>query len=472
MLETLDEIKAEINAYEIEDILQACYNYFDLKTSKPKALWVPLTIMKWTYLYGTRVKPVKPLTDRAFQNLFDAVLDFQPDHISQYLRNGNISKAFTIIHYQQFYLQTVIHTERFATQLKLYSTLISKYDIQQSFEHLFKLSIKEFISIMQLMWLYSSMKPSEYPKTKIEGYVSQPFLDILYDLFGKIKTDRFFLQLMITPNTAAKEAIKWNGIRKEEHQNMERSFLTLFPFQFFNNQIRIVDHSILKYSLNYYIYDIMKLKDPKFTTEFGARFEKYIQLGLEEMKVAYKPENKIRTMLPKGSKLVDFVVDDNIFIECKAIEPKALSSINPQDDYIYSTFKDSLLKAYYDQMLSVTKKLNSNNENWGIIITHKIVFWSDFRDLYNFTKSYYCNSDDNFQLPPENVFIMDIYTWDLVVNVISTRQTTLLNLITKARNSNANPQTRKAQFEMHLDDFNLRQFQLSYLIEELKMLKI
>lgn len=471
-METLEEIKTEITAYKIEDLLQACYNYFDFETEKPKALWVPLTIMKWTYLYGTRMNPTMPLTPQAFQTLFDAVMEFQPDHISQYIKNASISKAFTIIHYQQFYLQTAVHKERFATQLKLFDVLKSKYDIAISFERLFHFSIKDFISLMQLTWLYSAMKPSEYPSTKIQGYISQTYLDTLYDLFGKIKTDRFFSQLMITPATAATEAKKWNGIRNEEQQNMDRSFMTLFPFQLFNNQIRIVDHSVFKYSLNYYIYDIMKLKDPRFTTEFGARFEKYIQLGLDEMNVPYKIEKSIKNLLNKKSKVVDFMVDDNILIECKGIEPKALVSINPKDDYIYSTFKDSLLKAYYDQMLSVTKELNPSSENWGIIITHKIIFWSDFRDLYTYTKAYYNNSDDNTQLPPENVFIMDIHTWDLVVNVITTGQTTLPDLLKKARNANANHLTRKAQFDMQLDDFDLRQFQLSYLKEELKLLKI
>ena len=86
-LETIEELKREINSYEMVALLKACYNYFDIEIEKPKALWVTLTIMKWTYLYGTRTKPVKPLTVKAFQTLFEAIMEFDPDHISNYMKS-------------------------------------------------------------------------------------------------------------------------------------------------------------------------------------------------------------------------------------------------------------------------------------------------------------------------------------------------------------------------------------------------
>ncbi|WP_452223824.1 hypothetical protein [Lacinutrix chionoecetis] len=471
-LETIEELKQEINSYEMVALLKACYNYFDIEIEKPKALWVPLTIMKWTYLYGTRTKPVKPLTVTAFRTLFDAIMEFDPDHISNYMKSQGIHRAFAILHYQQFYLQTAVHKERFSTQLKLYENLKSRYDISASFKKKTGLSITEFLRILQCMWLYAQMKQSEFPNTKITGYVSQPILDSMSDIFGKIQTERFINLLMITPLTAAKEAKKWKGTNATKYEIMEHSFLTLFPFQWFENSVRIVHPSVFNYTANYYIYDYMKINDPKFTTEFGARFEKYIQLGLDEININYKIESEVKRSLSAKHKVVDFLIDDNILLECKAIEPKPLASINPTDDYVYSSYKDSLLKAYYDQMLPVSKFLNPNQENWGIVITHKNIFWSDYRELYQITKDRYANSTDNSQLPPENVFIMDIHTWDLVINVIATGQTTLPDLLKKARNANANHLTRKAQFDMQLDDFDLRQFQLSYLAKETELLKL
>ena len=207
-LETIEELKREINSYEMVALLKACYNYFDIEIEKPKALWVTLTIMKWTYLYGTRTKPVKPLTVKAFQTLFEAIMEFDPDHISNYMKSQGIHRAFAILHYQQFYLQTAVHKERFSTQLKFYEILESRYDISASFKKKTGLSITEFLRILQCMWLYAQMKQSEFPNTKITGYVSQPILDSMSEIFGKIQTERFINLLMITPLTAAKEAKK------------------------------------------------------------------------------------------------------------------------------------------------------------------------------------------------------------------------------------------------------------------------
>ncbi|WP_179021848.1 hypothetical protein [Winogradskyella forsetii] len=466
MLKSFDEIKLKINSYKIEDLLQACYNYFDFETDKPKALWVPLTMMKWIYLYGPRVLPVKELSIESFNDLFDSIMNFDPDHISNYIKNQGGFRAFAILHYQQFYLQTAVYKERFSTQLKLYDVLKSKYNIAESFEQKTGLSVKDFLGILQLVWLYAAMKQSDYPKTKITGYLSKEIMDVLNEVFGKFKTHQFIHLLMITPANAATEAKKWSGTNKEKYENMEHSFLTLFPFQLFNNAVRIVHPSVFNYTANYYIYDYMKLNDPKFTTEFGSRIEKYVQLGLDEMKISYQIESSIKTLLPAKSKVVDFIIDHNIFIECKAIEPKPLASINPTDDYIYSSYKDSLLKAYFEQILQVSKMLNPKEENWGIVITHKTMFWSDFRELFEFSKNKYPNKGDTHHLPPGNVFIMDIHTWDSLINLVSSGQITLIELLIKARNNNETPKTRKAQFDMQLDDFELNQYQLTYLKEE------
>ena len=469
---TLEDIKNNIKSYYVEDLLHACYNYLDFKSEQMKPIWVALLLMKWTYLYSSKSYPVKILTNKGFRELFDSIHNFNPKHISNFIKSGNVNKAFTIIHYQQFYLQTAVHKERFSTQLKLYEGLNSRYDIGKSFEEKTGLSIFDFIFILQLTWLWVHIDHLNKEGLIFEGYLSQDFIEVSSEIIGFEKVKKFIRQLILYPKYAISEVQKWNGIRKEEWQTMERSFFTLFPFQYFNHGVKVIHQSVLHYSINYYVYDYLKINDPKFTTEFGARFEKYIELGLKEIKADYITETTIKKLLPAKHKVVDFKIEENIYIECKAIEASAYMSINPTDDLLYSSLKDSILKAYYEQLLSVTKTLSEDKENWGIILTYKTFFWSQFTDLYKFTKEFYTDIDSINHLPPRNVFIIDIYTWDKIINIIKTKQATLVFLLQEAREANRNEQTRKQQFDMHLDHYNINQHQLSYLTEESKRLEI
>ena len=275
---TFDNIKNSIKSYYVQDLLQACYNYLDFKSEQMKPLWVPLLLMKWTYLYSSKSYPVKILTDKCFRELFESISNFNPEHISNFIKSGNVNKAFTILHYQQFYLQTRVHKERFSTQLKLFEGLHTRYDISKSFEEKTGLSIFDFIFIMQLTWLWVHIDGLNKKGLKFEGYLSQDFLDVTTKIVGQEKIKKFIGQLILYPNYAISEVQKWKGVKNEVWQTMERSFFTLFPFQYFNHGIKVVHKSVLHYSINYYIYDYLKLNDPKFTTAFGARFEKYIEL--------------------------------------------------------------------------------------------------------------------------------------------------------------------------------------------------
>jgi hypothetical protein len=76
----------------------------------------------------------------------------------------------------------------------------------------------------------------------------------------------------------------------------------------------------------------MKNNDENFTTEFGVRLEKYVKLGLDEININYKTESQIKKEFKGLKNLVDYVVNDNILIEVKAIELKPYPSINPNDE--------------------------------------------------------------------------------------------------------------------------------------------
>lgn len=470
---TFTYIKNRIREHSKQDLLQACYNILDDKKDElKKPIWFVFLLMKWTYLYGGEKYPNKPLTREKLVKILKSITDFNEEHISDFIKSGEIQRAFHILYSQQFYLQTYVSKNKFATQLKLYNSLKSKYDINQSFLEKTGFNILDFIKIMQLTWLYTNIDELKKPGLHFNGYLESDFLQITSSMVEEDKLIKFLKLLVLDPVNPNEKITQFKrNIRKEELQSLERSFFTMYPFQYFNGKIKVVHKSIFNYTLNYFIYDYLKSNDKEFTTEFGLRFEKYIELGIKELNYKYTSENELKKILPKNSNVVDFYINDsNIFIECKAIELQAYPSINPTDEIIYNAIKDSLIKAYFKQLLNVSKTLKEDEENWGIILTYKKLYWSHFTDLYEIGKSKQKKKIDNKHLPPENVFIIDLHTWDRIVNIINDEKTTLLEILQLAKKNNF--QSKKQSFDMHLDDFENNPLNLSYLQPEIEQLEI
>lgn len=473
MENTFTYIRNRIREHSKQDLLLACYNLLDKTKNELTPIWFVFLLMKWTYLYGGEKYPSKELTDAKFKKILNSISNFNEEHISSFIKLGKVDRAFHIIASQQFYLQTSVYIEKFATQLKLYDSLKGKYDINKSFTLKTGLSIFDFIFIMQLIWLYVNVDRLKLTSIEFRGNLENDFLLVVSEIVNIEKIRIFFKLLVLDPNFPFKDISNFKrSVRNEELQSMEMTFFTLYPLQLFNNKIKLVHKSVLNYSVNYYIYDYLKSNDDKFTTEFGRRFEKYIEFGLQEMKSEYLREVELKKMLPKHSNVVDFwSKNDNVFIECKAIEIQPYPSINPTDELLYNSLKDSILKAYFKQLLYVSSLLNNNEENYGIILTYKRFFWSHFVDLYDLGKDKFAIKSTGC-LPPENVFIIDVYTWDKLVSIIKEGKTTLIEVLQLAKRNNKESETKKQTFDMHLDTFNITQLNLSYLKAEKSKLNI
>ncbi|WP_427873025.1 hypothetical protein [Flavobacterium sp. MMS24-S5] len=465
-------IRNKIRQYETNDLLDFCYNYIQLQNERSFPIWPIFTLMKWSYLHGGYNINLKKLNNENFLKLLNLTFELNNDHVSNFLKT-NIHRGFYILASQQFYLQKNVSLQVFATQLKLYSSLKGKYDIEKSFLEKTGLSIFDFLYLQQITWLYVNVDNTSNT-FKYEGHLTKEFIDVLIQMTNLNKVNSFLNLLILNPTTTIESIEKYKRrIILEDLQSLETTFFTIYPFQFFNNQIKVIHKSVYNHFANYYIYDFMKSNDSDFTTEFGYRFERYIGSSLTEIKYNFKDENSIKKLLPKNSNLVDFYVDPyNIFIECKAIEIQAYTSINPTDELLYNSLKDSILKAYFKQFLNVAKSMSPDTENWGIILTYKELFWSSFDELFEIGKDKFSNSKDYKFLPPENVFIIDIYSWNTIIEIIKDKKATLLDILKVAKSNNSSPKTKKQLFNMHLNIYNLEISSSFFLQEEIELLKI
>mgnify|MGYP000630978822 CR=1 FL=1 len=468
------KIQRLISNYRKDDIFNFCIAALDRnKDNIQFPIWYIFSLMKWTYLFGGKRTSPKRLTQNKFKKISNLILDFNQEHITQFIKE-DINKGFQILHNQQFYLQRSIYKEIYATQISIFVTTGKKYDINQSFKEKTGLSIIDFLYISQIVWLYSNTDELNENEFKFDGYFYNDFWEILKKVKSEDKINSF-LKLLTLNNKDAEKAISTFKYRMRDKnlQTMEKSFFIMFPFIIHKNQTRLIHKKLLPYVISYYIYDFLKSNDDKFTTELGYRLEKYVSLGLNELNFNYQTENDLKKRLKKGSKLVDFYIEtENIFIEVKASEIQPYPSVNPKDNLIFNSLKTSIFKAYFQQLLEVSKQISPNKENWGIIITFKEYFWSRFSDLYEIGKSKYPNLTSIDHLPPENVFIIDIYTWNKIIQIVKDKKATLSQILKKVKKNNSNKLTSKQIFEMHLDDYNLTGFHLDYLENELNEMKI
>lgn len=104
-------------------------------------------------------------------------------------------------------------------------------------------------------------------------------------------------------------------------------------------------------------------------------------------------------------------------------------------------------------MLTVANYINCNGNNWGIIVTYKEFFWGDFTKLFELGKDKY-QIDKIASLNPENVFIIDINTWDVIIQIIKDNKASLLDILKTAKANNSDIMTKKQLFSMHLDKYH------------------
>jgi hypothetical protein len=467
-------IRNRISEHKKDDLLEYCFSVLESKKNEHFPIWYIFILMKWTYVYGDNKYPPKVLNPQRFNRIYNAISNFNQGHISSFIKEKKIDKAFQILYNQQFYLQKTVYKEIYATQLKLFSTLNSKYDIEESFKTKTGFSILDFLFIEQIVWLYINIKELKQTGLYFDGYLDEKFLNIVAELTSVHKVKCFLTLLTLNPLNASESITSFrHKINKEDLQTMEMSFFTMYPFQIHKGKIKLVHEAIYKHTVNYYIYDFLKSNDPKFTTEFGYRLEKYIALGLDELDLSYKTENQLKKLLPEKSNLVDFFIQaENIFIESKATELQAYPYVNPTDELLYNSLKSSIFKAYFEQLSPVSKQLSPEKENWGIIITYKEMFWSKFSNLFQIGKSKYENANDTAHLPPENVYIIDIYTWDKMIQIVKDKKATLSEILAVAKENNSKSETSKQLFNMHLDIYDLKVMNLHYLQNELKSMDI
>ncbi|MEQ9288800.1 MAG: hypothetical protein RIG77_17900 [Cyclobacteriaceae bacterium] len=338
-------------------------------------------------------------------------------------------KGLRTIAFQQFWHQEKVNIYTFLRQIVLYKDLKSSFDIDSKLIEDIGISALDFLKISFSIQIYLSLDKLD-PKFKYDGTLNDDFYDIFMPFFPKNNIDRYLENLTLKYTQQLDSVHK---MANEALQLYETNFWSNFPFVNHSGRKQVLHKSIFDQTCKYYIYNHLKMSSPGFTEEFGRRLERYIELGLKECGVDYVGEKKMKKDY-KLTKVCDYMVEDEILIECKAIELQPRSAILREPAIMGRDLKDTIVKAYV-QMLSSAISIDARRNWWGIVVTYKKTFvgfgedaWQEFlkEPVIKKTKDEKLNLNI---LPPERFCVIDIETWESVIQIVRDGKISMLSLI-------------------------------------------
>jgi len=439
--------------------------------SAPSAFWHPLLLLRWSMEFAGEKYPSKQATKQDLAKLFKQLEELEMSHATFDLKkNGRLSKTFTILSFQQFQYQEKPWFDTFQRQYVLYCVLNGSHNINGSFESKTGLSIANILCALKLLWM--AVLHNAIPGYEYRGVLTNDHLRMISDLLGQESLRKIVDQFSISKDNI--KSILENDprlIKDYDLQVFEPSIFSSRPFFQYNQNLLLPHRDILNHTINHFIYDYMKNRDDRFSEDLGRRLEKYVELGLSENCISFLPETKLKQMFGRESKVVDFLIDDDILLECKAIELRPYANINPTDDILLNEMEKSITKAYAMQMMDVIQQLSSDKEYFGIIITYKKLNLGETEDIWEqFLKreTEKIVQDENVRgkLPYKNLFFIDLASWDMVMQIAKTHKLSLKNILLNTQQA----KERKFGFYMHLDEYKVKNFDLKYLHTGLQLL--
>lgn len=429
--------------------------------------WHLLLLLKWAFIHGknTRFK----IPDKRFIELLKEIELLERKHPLISFRNEDeLKKAIQIISNQQSPYQTTVWQDTFSRNIQLFIQLDKNENFRSTFKSITNVEVDVFIRLLMVLFVYSKGDDLGL-NIHYKGWLENDFQKVAIEVADASDVNNFLNVLSLDLNSAKYKLSNLDKIKNEIFQTYEKSLFFLYPIFNHKGKQYILHKNILNGTLNFYLYDFLKLNDPSFTEKFGYTMESYIKLGLDELNFEYKTEKEIQEKYK--TKSVDFIVDDSILIECKAIEMNPLVGVYPANEVVLKYLKGSVVKAYSEQMLTIANLIQNetDEELFGIVLTYKELPYCSALDCWeSFLKEPALTYSEQYGLnigilPPENVFFIELRVWDKLLQVIKETELSLQKILLNVKEQEQ--KDKKFVFGMHLDNYNCGPFSLKYITD-------
>lgn len=422
MHSSLKIIVERIKTFTLDSLVEQAIFRISKKTPVEQP-WVLLSFLEIAY----RECDNSPLKFKAsyqdFKDICQQIFELINSHPLSDFTNTVPKKIFYVMAYQQFPYQAVFDIKDIQRQCFIFNaeTPNSKFNIKLKDEYGF--SVSEFLKLWEDLMNKAEATSSPSTAEKLLNKLTIKHQEIS----NKIQTYQ-------------------NGIRDDFYKTFVADFFTKYPFIEYNKQRYCIGLPLFKRTLNEFLFErVIEWQDTK--GNFDERFQQYIDSTLQKSRINYKNDQELKS---ERHKECDFLIQDFLFAECKAIKINTLAQANPSDQILENNLSH-ILKAY-KQILSTANRYKCT-EYFGAIITFLPFYFSDCTDIWNLIEKdimkYLEGNNFDLVVKPDHLFFIDIKSWDKLIDQLSSYSgNTLKEIFQDAYETNK--KYPKFEFAMHL----------------------
>ncbi|HEY0652252.1 MAG TPA: hypothetical protein VGD65_03950 [Chryseosolibacter sp.] len=393
------------------DLLVAVENAKD----KTYPFWHVLVLLKWAYANCNDSAGLKEATIADIENTVTVINNFH-DGIKLVDFKKGIKSELKKIAFQQFWFQDHIDEKVLFRAIVFFNHVKTKLDIDKEFKSASGLSIREFLNCTYLLYIYFHRDKID-KDVQFDGILYPEDLNAIFAIAGEETFMNFLKLIVFFPMTDPTSLQRMNF---EGYQLYETTLWNRYPLLMVRGQVILIHRSPLKSMIRNFLYDYLKKNSVRFRTEVGERMEKYVEFGIIETNTRYLNEKQLEAKFTLQM-VCDFLIEDDVLIECKAIELSPTAGIRRTKEVLQNEFDTNATKAY-KQLLSVAHNLKTRIE-FGIVITYKETLLGYGEDSFQefmrepikaFTE---LHKIDLSVLSPDRLVFITLEDWDRLISL-------------------------------------------------------
>ncbi|RYY31182.1 MAG: hypothetical protein EOO04_02245 [Chitinophagaceae bacterium] len=436
---TFDQIKKKIAAFKrdsITTLILSQLNFVQERDDKNYPIWILFALLKWNYMNSSCNFFRRTINVAQFNTLLQLTERFETqfEHVS-FKRSESFTRSLLIMAYQQEIINEHFYDAMINRQIVLFHKIKTRFNVDEAFESATGINLINFFNYCHFTFLYLNKRTFDNTFLQ-DGLLHQDdYQKLFISAYGENELNKFLDLLTI------KSPEQFSSLHKlgdEQLQLFETNFFLTKPFLLFRDNYVSPHKATFTQTINYFVYTYMKGSfSGQFPVDFGKRMERYVGMGLHDATINHLNEEELKKKYTL-KKVVDYLVEDDILVECKATELHPRSGVLRLPNILTSELNTSVIKAYV-QMLATAKAADPEKEWFGIIVTYREMYlahgkhaWEEFMEKP--ATEWALKEDLDIKLvPPENLFFISLEYWDYMMQVIKDKQATLKEMLIKTR---------------------------------------
>ena len=459
IFERFKPLRAKIRAYKPADIINRAVSLLHERVDSVSMKewtylpWILLLLVRWTFQYGETDADAKALSHNDFDALYRETYDLDSGiAMSGHEDRDPIAAFMARTLFTQLPFQAMTYELRsLGRQIILFEQLGAAYNVDGLFTALYGLSIRNFLRLYYTCWA---------------GKADRYSIKYFHGIFPE-ETIRAYFNAISVDLAAGRDFVR-NYTQAGAHvafQAHEHSPLELKPMLRRGDVWEPFSFRLFETALQNNIYDFLKRDVPNFPAQiFGPVFEQYVGLTISSYSDGkHQTEANLQAVLPKGSKVTDFLVEDAdaaIFIEAKGTELNSRARVYQSKATIVRNIRSTVLHAVIQCQATAFQMAKSgalgDKMLFALIVTYKEYlfgegghFWEDV--IGDAVIEELKKGGADVTIPPSHIFYVSIADFDWLVAGAKQRGETLSGVLLQVIERNKHSETRALMLRQHLE---------------------